>query len=78
MRTLTDEEKKKLMDDLVSSLKMSHTQLPYEMTLQEFADAIGYKYETARKIIAKKIKAEEMTTRYIFKDGKRIAVYSVI
>lgn len=78
MRTLTDEEKKKLMDELITDMKMSHTKLPYEVTLQEFADAVGYKLETSRKILCKRVKTGEMTVRYIYTDGKRIAVYSVI
>ena len=66
------------MDELVLSIKMQHTRLPYEMTLKEFADAVGYKLETARKILSKKVKSGEMTVRYIQIDGKRTAVYSVI
>lgn len=78
MRTLTDEEKKKLMDELIVGIRMQHTKLPYEVTLIEFADAIGYKVETARKILGRKVKSGEMTVRYIHNDGKRLAVYSVI
>ncbi len=78
MRNLTDEEKKKLMDELIHGIQMQHAQLPYEVTLQEFADAVGYKIETARKMLSIKVKNEEMAVRYIQKDGKRVAVYSVI
>jgi hypothetical protein len=78
MRKLTDEEKERLMNELIDNINATHTKFSYEMTVQEFAERVGYKHDTARKLLNKKVKAEEMAVRHIYIDGKKVAVYSVL
>jgi hypothetical protein len=78
MRTLTDEEKEKLMNELTQSLRDRRTKYDYEKTIQEFADDAGMSYGFAKSFLSKQIKADKMTKRAIILDGKNTVVYSVI
>lgn len=78
MRTLTDEEKTKLMDELITSIRSQREKFPYEVTAQEFAEAVGYTEEYARKFLSKQVKDGKMQRRYVRQDSKMIVVYSVI
>ena len=78
MRTLTDEEKEKLMDELIKSIIDAHTQHPHELTTQEFAAKVGMSYGFAKRYLAQQIKEGKMTKRRVTIERRTFTVYSVI
>ena len=78
MRTLTDEEKQKLMDEIIKSITEQHTQYPYELTTHEFAEKVGRSYGYAKKFLYEQIKQGKMAKRKVTIDGKTFTVYSVL
>lgn len=74
----SDEQKERLMQELISSLKERNEKKSFEMTIDEFAEATGLSRQSARRILYKKKETGEMTRRMINIDGRAIAVYSVI
>lgn len=78
MRTLTDEEKERLMDELIQSINDEHTQHSYEFTVQEFAERCHRSYGWAKRFLAQQIADEKMAKRRISVDGKTFVVYSMI
>lgn len=78
MRTLTDEEKERLMNELIKSINDDHIQHSYEFTIQQFADKCHRSYGWAKKFLPKQIIDNKMTKRKVSIDGKTFVVYSVI
>jgi hypothetical protein len=78
MRTLTDEEKQRLMDELIESIKMRCTKLPYEMTKEEFAEKSNMSAGFTKKFLSEQVQQGKMAKRKIVIDGKTFVVYSVI
>lgn len=75
---ISDEQKEKMMDEIIQSIRDSHTQHSYELTTQEFAEKIGRSYGYAKKFLSQQVKSGKMTRRKVTIDGKTFVVYSVI
>ena len=78
MKTLTDEEKEKLMDELTTSIRDRRIKYEYEVTIQEFADKCGMSYGFAKRFLHDQVRDGKMTKRRIVLDDVNTVVYSVI
>lgn len=78
MRTLTDEEKERLMNELIKSIQMQHIKFSYELTMQEFVEKCGMSEGFAKKFLKQQIQEGKMVKRKVTIDGKTFVVYSVI
>lgn len=78
MRTLTDEEKERLMDEVIKSIKDRHTKYAYEKTVSEFAAETGMSIGFAKRYLHDAVEDGKMTKRSVIMDGKTFVVYSMI
>jgi CTP-dependent riboflavin kinase len=78
MKELTPEEKERLLDELVSSVKAISNRQSYEITIQEFATKAGISYDSAKRILSRELREGRMTKRRIILDGKLVTVYSIV
>ena len=78
MRTLTDEEKERLMNELIQSINDKYIKHSYEMTTSEFAEKIGRSYSYTKRLLSAQVKEGKMTKRKVTIDGKTWVVYSMI
>jgi len=78
MRTLTDEEKEKLMNEIIQNMKMKREKLHYERTIQEFADETGTSFTTARRTLYRLEKEGKMVRRKLTNEHGWTVVFSCV
>ena len=78
MRTLTDKEKKDLMDELIQSIKMEREKMPYEVSADEFAEQCGISPSTAKRILGDLVEDGKATKRKLKTDTGSTVVYSML
>ena len=78
MENLNDVRKETILQEIIQGVRLQRERLPYEITVQEFAEQAGGSLITASRKLNELVKEGKMTKRMLSNERGRLVVYSVI
>ena len=78
MDNLDDVRKETILQEIIQGVRLQREQLPYEITIQEFAERAGISLITAGRKLNNLVREGKMTKRMLSNEHGRLVVYSVI
>ena len=78
MDNLDAVRKETILQEIIQGVRLQREQLPYEITIQEFAEQTGISLITAGRKLTNLVREGKMTKRMLSNERGRLVVYSVI
>ena len=78
MININDEQKERMMNEIIQSIKNEREKLPYEKTIMEFASEAGVSFGTAKRILSRLVEEGKMNKRTITTEHGWMVVFSCV
>ena len=78
MININDEQKERMMNEIIQNIKEKREKLPYERTIYEFMDEAGVSFGTAKRTLYRLVKEGKMNKRTITTEHGWMVVFSCV